>query len=149
MRNKKVLGISIVAIITLVCIIVGVSVAFFNYAKLGTTDNTLETGSITFLYTETSNAGRGIAITDMFPISDTEGKALTGEGNVFDFNISSTKSGHNKRIDYEITARKSDDSTLDEDVVVMYLTKVDGVNEREILVDKYSNLTNTEKNNRI
>lgn len=33
MRNKKVLGISIVAIITLVCIIVGVSVAFFNYAQ--------------------------------------------------------------------------------------------------------------------
>ncbi len=145
MKNKKALILSIVAIVALVCITVGISLAFFNYAQAGTTDNTLETGSITFLYTETSTVGRGIAIEDAFPVSNEEGKALTGEGNVFDFNIGATKSGNNQKIDYEITARKSEDSTLSEEVVVMYLTKVNGVNEEEVLLDKYNNLTQTEK----
>ena len=144
MKNKKTLILSIVAIVALVCITVGISLAFFNYAQAGTTDNTLETGSITFLYTETSTVGRGIAIEDAFPVSNEEGKALTGEGNVFDFNISATKS-MSKKIEYEVTARKNSNSTLDEDLVVMYLTKVNGIDEEELLLDKYNNLTQTEK----
>ena len=146
MKNKKTLIISIVTIVALICITVGISLAFFNYAQAGTTDNTIETGSITFLYTETSEVGRGISITDAFPISNSEGKLLTGEGNVFDFNISSTTQS-NTNIPYEITARKSNDSTLSEDVVVMYLTKANGTNEQEVLLDKYSNLTQTDKTN--
>ena len=52
MKNrKKQIIITLVAIISLIVITVGVTYAFFNYAKEGTTDNTIQTGSITFLYT--------------------------------------------------------------------------------------------------
>ena len=79
MKKKNLVVLSF-ALIALIVITVTVTYAFFNYAQAGTTDNTLETGSITFIYTETSTVGRGINITDAFPITDTEGKALLGEG---------------------------------------------------------------------
>ena len=47
MKNKKKqIIITLVAIISLIVITVGVTYAFFNYAKEGTTDNTIQTGSI-------------------------------------------------------------------------------------------------------
>ena len=46
MKNKKKqITITLVAIISLIVITVGVTYAFFNYAKEGTTDNTIQTGS--------------------------------------------------------------------------------------------------------
>ena len=58
MKNKKKqIIITLIAIISLIVITVGVTYAFFNYAKEGTTDNTIQTGSITFLYTEVSGVG--------------------------------------------------------------------------------------------
>ncbi len=70
------------------CITFGLSLALFEYSQQETTDNTIT---------------RGINIIDAFPISDSEGKLLVGEGNVFDFNINSTTMSN--VIDYEITAR--------------------------------------------
>ena len=61
MKNKKKqIIITLIAIISLIVITVGVTYAFFNYAKEGTTDNTIQTGSITFLYTEVSGVGLSI-----------------------------------------------------------------------------------------
>ena len=58
MKNKKKqIIITLIAIISLIVITVGVTYAFFNYAKEGTTDNTIKTGTITFLYTEVSGVG--------------------------------------------------------------------------------------------
>ncbi len=140
-NKKKQIFLTLVAVLSLILITVGVSYSLFTYSKTGVTDNIVTTGKVNFLYTEVSGVGKGISLTDAFPISDEEGKLQTGEGKVFDFKITSTIE-MNSSISYEITARKKSDSTLDEDKVKLYLTEVDGT-EEEILLDKYSNLTQT------
>ena len=145
MKNKKKqIIITLIGIISLIVITVGVTYAFFNYAKEGTTDNTIQTGSITFLYTEVSGVGKGISLTEAYPVADSIGKVQVGEGKVFDFKVTSNIS-MNSSIGYQVTARKKSDSTLDESAVRMYLTKVTGIDEEEVLLDNYSNLTQTTK----
>ena len=68
--KKKQVLLTLIAIISLIVITVGVTYAFFNYAKEGATDNTIQTGSITFLYTEVSGVGKGISLTDAYPVAD-------------------------------------------------------------------------------
>ena len=144
MKNKKKqIIITLIAIISLIVITVGVTYAFFNYAKEGTTDNTIKTGSITFLYTEVSGVGKGISLTDAYPVADSIGKVQVGEGKVFDFKVTSTIS-MNSNIDYQVTARKKTDSTLDDDAVKVYLTEVNGT-EQELLLSKYSELSQTDR----
>ena len=144
MKNKKKqIIITLVAIISLIVITVGVTYAFFNYAKEGTTDNTIKTGSITFLYTEVSGVGKGISLTDAYPIADSIGKVQVGEGKIFDFKVTSNIS-MNFNIDYQVTARKKTGSTLANSAVKVYLTEVNGT-EQELLLSKYSELDQTDK----
>ncbi len=140
-NKKKQVFLTLIAVLSLILITVGVSYSLFNYSKTGVTDNIVKTGKINFLYTEVSEVGKGISLTDAFPISDEEGKLQTGEGKVFDFKITSTIE-MNSSISYEVTVRKKSDSTLDEDKVKLYLTEVDGV-EKELLLDNYYNLEQT------
>ena len=144
MKNKKSLLLSVIAVVMLLVITIGVSYAFFSYTKKGTTENSIKTGTITFLYTEVTGVGKGIKIEDSLPISDDQGKLLTGSGNVFEFKITSDTLS-NTSIPYEVTARKSSNSTLDEKAVKVYLTEVDG-EESELLLDNYSNLKGTDTN---
>ena len=139
--KKKQIFLTLVAVLSLILITVGVSYSLFTYSKTGVTDNVVKTGKINFLYTEVSGIGKGISLTDAFPISDEEGKLQTGEGKVFDFKITSTIE-MNSSISYEVTARKKSDSTLAEDKVKLYLTEVDGI-EKELLLDNYYNLEQT------
>ena len=144
MKNKKKqITITLVAIISLIVITVGVTYAFFNYAKEGTTDNVVKTGSITFLYTEVSGVGKGISLTDAYPIADSIGKVQVGEGKVFDFKVTSNIS-MNSNIGYQVTARKKTGSTLANSAVKVYLTEVNGT-EQELLLSKYSELSQTDK----
>ena len=144
MKNKKKqIIITLIAIISLIVITVGVTYAFFNYAKEGTTDNTIQTGSITFLYTEVSGVGKGISLTEAYPVADSIGKVQVGEGKVFDFKVTSNIS-MNSNIDYQITARKKTGSTLANSAVKVYLTEVNGT-EQELLLSKYSELGQTDK----
>ena len=144
MKNKKKqIIITLIAIISLIVITVGVTYAFFNYAKEGTTDNTIQTGSITFLYTEVSGVGKGISLTDAYPVADSIGKVQVGEGKVFDFKVTSNIS-MNSSIGYQVTARKKTGSTLDDSAVKVYLTEVNGT-EQELLLSKYSELDQTDK----
>ena len=144
MKNKKKqIIITLIGIISLIVITVGVTYAFFNYAKEGTTDNTIQTGSITFLYTEVSGVGKGISLTDAYPVADSIGKVQVGEGKVFDFKVTSNIS-MNSSIDYQVTARKKTGSTLANSAVKIYLTEVNGT-EQELLLSKYSELDQTDK----
>lgn len=134
--NKKSTGLllSILGVISLVLITAGVTYAFFSYTKEGVTENTITTGTITFYYDEKEATGNGINITDALPMTDDEGKALEGENNVFNFNITSTVSG-NANIPYTVTVRKDTTaSTLPEDQVKIYLTSTDtnGTNYTEV-----------------
>ena len=108
MNKKKNLILTLLAVLTVILITGGVTYAFFSYAKTGTTDNLITTGSITFLYTEVDGVGNGISIQNAFPISDDKGKVLTKTNEYFDFKVTS-KTGNDK-IPYEVTARKSIDS---------------------------------------
>ena len=144
MKNKKKqIIITLIAIISLIVITVGVTYAFFNYAKEGTTDNTIKTGTITFLYTEVSGVGKGISLTDAYPVADSIGKVQVGEGKVFDFKVTSNIS-MNSNIGYQVTARKKTGSTLANSAVKVYLTEVNGT-EQELLLSKYSELDQTDK----
>ena len=142
-KNRKQIIITLIAIISLIVITVGVTYAFFNYAKEGTTDNTIKTGSITFLYTEVSGVGKGISLTEAYPVADSIGKVQTGEGKVFDFKVTSNIS-MNSSIGYQVTARKKTGSTLANSAVKVYLTEVSGT-EQELLLSKYSELSQTDK----
>ena len=144
MKNKKKqIIITLIAIISLIVITVEVTYAFFNYAKEGTTDNTIKTGSITFLYTEVSGVGKGISLTEAYPVADSIGKVQVGEGKVFDFKVTSNIS-MNSNIGYQVTARKKTGSTLANSAVKVYLTEVNGT-EQELLLSKYSELSQTDK----
>ena len=144
MKNKKKqIIITLVAIISLIVITVGVTYAFFNYAKEGTTDNVVKTGRITFLYTEVSEVGKGISLTEAYPVADSIGKVQIGEGKVFDFKVTSNIS-MDSNIDYQVTARKKTGSTLANSAVKVYLTEVNGT-EQELLLSKYSELDQTDK----
>ena len=144
MKNKKEqIIITLIAIISLIVITVGVTYAFFNYAKEGTTDNVVKTGSITFLYTEVSGVGKGISLTDAYPVADSIGKVQVGEGKVFDFKVTSNIS-MDSNIGYQVTARKKTGSALANSAVKVYLTEVNGT-EQELLLSKYSELSQTDK----
>lgn len=121
--NKKSTGLllSILGVISLVLITAGVTYAFFSYAKQGTTENVIKTGTITFLYDELEGEGNGIKITDAIPMTDAEGKVLADANQYFDFKVVSTVSG-NANIPYEVTLRKGANSTLGEDQVKVFLT---------------------------
>ena len=141
--KKKQIIITLVAIISLIVITVGVTYAFFNYSRTGTTDNVVKTGGITFLYTEVSGVGKGISLTEAYPVADSIGKVQTGEGKVFDFKVTSNIS-MNSNIGYQVTARKKTGSTLANSAVKVYLTEVNGT-EQELLLSKYSELDQTDK----
>ena len=141
--KKKQVLLTLIAIISLIVITVGVTYAFFNYAKEGTTDNTIKTGSITFLYTEVSGVGKGISLTEAYPVADSIGKVQVGEGKVFDFKVTSNIS-MNSNIGYQVTARKKTGSTLANSAVKVYLTEVNGT-EQELLLSKYSELSQTDR----
>ena len=144
MKNKKKqVIITLIAIISLIVITVGVTYAFFNYAREGTTDNVVKTGGITFLYTEVSGVGKGISLTEAYPVSDSIGKVQVGEGKVFDFKVTSNIE-MNSNIGYQVTARKKTGSTLANSAVKVYLTEVNGT-EQELLLSKYSELDQTDK----
>lgn len=100
-NNSKQAVLSIVGIAILVIAVVGVSFAFFTYTRNGTTNNLIETGSISFTYTEAEN---GIVLTNAFPTSDAEGYANTNSAEIFTFHVTSNISSTSKAINYTVTA---------------------------------------------
>lgn len=131
MDKKKSTGIllSVLGVLSLVLITAGVTYAFFTYTKQGTTENTITTGTITFLYDELAAEGNGIKITDAVPMSDADGKVLTGANNVFNFKVTATNTGKNA-IPYEVTARMKANSTESlAKKVKLYLTTVGASND--------------------
>ena len=142
-NKKKVLILSILGLIGLVVVTVGITYAIFTYTKLGTTDNTITTGTLKFLYTENTGVKTGIKLTNALPMSDTKGKALDGDNNVFDFSIEATNTG-TETIPYEVTLRKKSTSTLAEQNVKVYLTdRTDATEKEELEPTNFNKLTQT------
>ena len=124
-KNKKFVFIAVVIILSLFMIIVGVTVAFFNYMKTGSTENLITTGNITFYYDEVDKIGNGINITDALPMSDSDGKA---QEKGFNFRIVSNTIS-DVSIPYTITLRRKTGTDNLGDVVKVYLAKTNGYND--------------------
>ena len=129
-RNIKIL-LAVLVIIGIIMIMLGVTYAVFTYTKLGTTSNVITTGTLKFSYTENTGVGRGISLSNALPVTDKKGKSYTESGQVFDFTITGTNTS-SKAIPYEITARLNKNSTLDKNVVKVYLTDMTS-DEKEVL----------------
>ena len=119
-NNSKQVLLSVLGVAILVVAVVGVSFAAFSYSKTGEKVNTITTGTITMSYTDVTN---GINIQNAMPMSDEQGKTLTGENNVFDFNVSATISGSGTtQIDYAIIAAPEDGNELTDTDIKVWLT---------------------------
>ena len=141
-NNSKQVLLSVLGVAILVVAVVGVSFAAFSYSKTGEKVNTITTGTITMSYSEDTN---GINLSNALPMSDDQGKALSGSNNVFDFTVTATINGSgNTTINYDVTATKESDSTLDDSAVKVYLTSIDNSADTQVLAPtKVSALTKT------
>ena len=102
-KNKKTL-VAFLVILGIILTTVGVTVAWFSYARNGSRENTITAGGITFHYQEES---QGITLQDAMPMTDDQGKT---QNKYFDFKITS-KTNEGVTIPYYITARMVGNST--------------------------------------
>ena len=118
MEHKKELVVSIVGVLVLIIVVIGISYAVWSRTFLGTQENSINTGYISFSYTESDT--NTIEIHNAIPISDSNGKMLSGNKNMFDFTVSAKFSGLSS-VAYEIYATPIV-QTLDSKYIKVYLT---------------------------
>ena len=129
-NNSKEVLLSALGVFILVLVVIGVSYAAFNFSRTGDVVNTITTGTINMTYSEPEN---GINLVDALPMSDEQGRSLSGTNNVFDFTIDTTINGSGQTtINYAITAVKGS-STVDDSAIKVYLTNMDNSADSEIL----------------
>ena len=140
MNNKKQLLLSIGLVLILVLMIVGISYAAFKFTGLGTKPNIITTGAITMEYEESTNT---ISMTGALPTTDATGKVRLTAGEYFDFTIKSNIQG-NANINWEIAAEDitaSSAKKMDGKNIKLYLTKLNGDKEEEVMEPKVYNAT--------
>ena len=122
-NNSKQVLLSVLGVAILVVAVVGVSFAAFSYSQTGSNVNQITTGTISMSYDQSEPT---INISNALPMSDAEGIAQTGEGNVFNFSVSATIAG-DATINYAVTASEANVKGLTASDVKVYLT--DGVGD--------------------
>ena len=100
-KKKEIIVLSLV-VLSVIIITVTAGLAIFNFSQAGTAENSVTTGTMTFLYSETSKIGNGINMDEALPVEDEIGMAQTGNGKVFDFTIDSTTTFDDTEIPYII-----------------------------------------------
>lgn len=113
-------------------------ITYSIYKGDGGSDNEIITDQIIFTYSDVDKVGNGILITDATPIPDAMGKAMVGKNQYFDFYI--TASTERKQVFYQLLINKDDSSTLSNDKVRIYLTKMLGSYEEELVLSDFSDL---------
>ena len=116
--------------------IIGVSYAAFSFGQAGNVPNKITTGSITMTYTETDNS---ISLSNALPTTDKTGTTRLKEGEYFDFTVSSEIVG-DVNINYEISAKEVGDGTIDGSNIKLYLTKLNGDSEEQIMTPEVYNV---------
>ncbi len=140
MDKKKQLLLSIGLVLILVLMIVGISYAAFKFVGLGNKPNTITTGAITMEYEESTNT---ISMTGALPTTDATGKVRLTAGEYFDFTIKSNIQG-NANINWEIAAEDITASSAKKMAgknIKLYLTKLNGDKEEEVMAPKVYNAT--------
>lgn len=126
--KKKEVFISILAVLILLVAVFGISYAVWQQTSLGTKENSISTGYVSFSYTESNT--NVISIQNATPISDDAGKKLTGNKNSFEFSVSAKYAGL-PSIQYEVYTEPLA-STLDGRFLKVYLT-----NQNDVPVSGY------------
>lgn len=122
--SRKIL-LSILAIALVIIAVVGVSYAYLITGSSGGRVNVLDTGSISLDFIDGEN---NINLTNMMPISDSDGMVLNGEGDLYDFSVSSTLN-EGSHINYEIAGERvinQECQQLDDNDIKIYLEKLVG-----------------------
>ena len=133
--KKKENVIIIVILVVMVIAIIGVSYAAFSFSRQGNTPNKITTGSITMTYTESSNT---ISLSNALPTTDKTGTTRLKEGEYFDFTVSSEITGE-VNINYEISAKEVGEGTIDGSNIKLYLTKLNGKDEEQLMTPEVYN----------
>ena len=120
-NSQKKMLLSVLGVAILVVAVIGISFAAYNATFDSANANSIATGTIMVSYTEPSNA---ISILDAMPLSEDNGKDLTGPGKTFDFSVS-TQATNALTVPYTISLTKVAESTLEDQYVKVYLTKGD------------------------
>ncbi len=137
MKEKKNKIITIILSISLIITVIGVTYAAFVYTGKGTKENSLTTGTVSFVYNETSN---GVSITNAYPMTEEKGKQIQDEGEditkgYFDFEVKSTL-GADTIIPYYVYAVDTTEekgTELDSEYVKVYLT-----NQEDVPYEQYN-----------
>ncbi len=119
--------------IFLLIVVIGISYSAFIYSGIGKKENTITTGAITMLYTESNNT---ISINNALPTTDNTGKTRKNSGEYFDFSVKSSIIG-NTDINYEIAAKEETGNTFSGNNIKYYLTTVDSAGkETEVMAPR-------------
>ena len=134
MKKKENIVIIVILVVMLIAII-GVSYAAFSFSKQGNIPNKITTGSITMTYEESDNT---ISLSNALPTTDKTGTTRLKEGEYFDFNVSSEITGE-VNINYEISAKEVGEGTIDGSNIKLYLTKLNGESEEQLMTPEVYN----------
>ena len=118
-NSQKKMLLSVLGVAILVVAVIGISFAAYSATFDYGNANSIKTGTIMVSYTEPNNA---ISINDAMPLSDENGKDLTGPNKTFDFTVS-TQATSALTVPYTISLTKVAGSTLANSEVKVYLTK--------------------------
>ena len=129
---KKETWITLGLIVLLLIVVVGISYAAFKFTGTGTKVNTITTGAISMIYTETDNV---ITLDKALPTTDKTGKTLS---DYFEFTVSGNITG-DTNINYEISAKAEPTNTFSGDNVKLYLTRVTDNGEEEVMAPEIYN----------
>lgn len=109
---------SSLAIFILVIAVIGISYAVWSRTFRGEKDNSLTTATVSFSYTE--HETNNISLVNALPMSDTNGKKLYGDKEVFDFTVTGNY-GKTGEVFYDVYATPYD-MTLSDKYVKVYVT---------------------------
>lgn len=124
-RNRILTEMTLLMLVfSIFCILSVISYALFYSFQKGNTQNFIEAGVIAFSYDEGESLSNGIKLTDAYPMADEVGKILSGSNQYFDFSVTSKTTLAD--VFYDIILVKDDESTLADEYVKIYLTKVNG-----------------------
>ena len=117
----------VILVFSLVLLVFGATYAICSNLILGTTDNILEAGMLSFSFNEDAFLGNGINIENALPTSDERGKILNSTSQYFDFSVNALATI--APLSYQVVVLKQDNSTFKEENVKIYLTLRNGTTE--------------------
>lgn len=143
-EDRKFTFLLFIFITILIILVSTVTFSLMNKYNVGSTDNTIDVGSVLFSFNESTS---NIELINVLPISDAEGMVLSGNKEYFDFNVSVDfrKANKNKNLTYEVSLVPISGNTVDGKYVRVYLEENGkGVDILDKKVNSFSDLKDSD-----